>query len=85
MRVYQSGKVIPMGCVTWDVMSSPRTMVTEEDPGVDFPPAVKKASREAPLRIAQALRAPRELIERFKASLSATSNARANREVGGLI
>lgn len=75
MRVYQSGQMIPMDHVTWDTMCSPRTVVTEEDPGIDFPPAVRQAEREALLRIAEALRAKKSLITKLREYAFGTSNA----------
>lgn len=75
MRVYQSGQMIPMERVTWGIMCSPRTLVTDEDPSVDFPPCVKRSAREAPLRIAKALGASKKLIARLRKSLSLNATA----------
>lgn len=67
MRVYKRGVLIPMDKLTWDDMCSPCTYTNwDEDPDVDFPEAVKQGMREAPYRIAVALRAKPSLIQRLK-------------------
>jgi len=63
MRVYNSGKYIPMADVTRDTMCSSKTVVMwDQDKDVDFPDSVKQASLEAPGKIIKVLR----LEKKFK-------------------
>jgi len=53
MKVYNKGIYIPMDQVTWDMMCSPETRVTNEAPLIWFPLAVRRAAITAPNRIAK--------------------------------
>ena len=64
-----SGKLIPMESVAWDTMCDPRTVVTDDDPLVDFPQDIKIKSRENFIRIAELLRVLKGATERLKTEL----------------
>ena len=54
-RVYVRGEYKPMEDVTWDELCSFATLVTHDDPHIKFPADIRFKSRQAPLKIAQAL------------------------------
>lgn len=68
MRVYDRGKIVPMGQVTLEILSKPTTLITPEDPDVAIPANWEFWHKELRARLATSLRADSNDTQRYNSA-----------------